>query len=407
MSTRQLASLLLPLLALSACRTEGPTTTEPEERQLTVQEQLVANANQHFGIQLLRQLAAASPTSNLMMSPLSVSMALGMTLNGAAGTTFDEMRRTLGFEGLERSAINAAYRGLLEQLRVRDPALTFTIANSIWHRDSFSVKPAFLEEARASFGAVVKPLDFSSPGAAATINAWVAQATGGRIPELIGSVKPEDMMFLINAMYFKAPWSAPFQKAATHAGSFRRADGVTVQAQLMTQDGSFATYQGNDVQAAELLYGDSSYAMLLVAPRAGSVDALLGKLTQEQLAGWVAALQTGRVMLTVPKFSFRYGGEIKSALQALGMQAVFRPFVADLSLINASYPDLHISSVIHKTFIAVDEEGTEAAAATAVTVGITSLPPVIAFDTPFLFVIRERASGTILFAGIVRDPTQA
>ncbi|NJD09210.1 MAG: serpin family protein [Gemmatimonadetes bacterium] len=406
MTPRYMAALLFPLLSASACGSESPTDSSPEERQLTVQEQLVANANQRFGVQLLRQLAAASPTSNLMLSPLSVSMALGMTMNGAVGTTYDEMRRVLGFEDLDRSAVNAAYRGLLEQLHVRDPRVAFTIANGIWYRDGFTVKPAFLEEARTSFGAVVRPLDFAAPNAPATINAWVSQATGGRIPELIASIKPEDMMFLINAMYFKAPWSAQFQKGATHAGSFRRDDGGTVQAQLMTQDGTFSWFQNGAVKAVELCYGDSSYAMLLVAPRAGPVAALVGSLTAEQLGSWLGALQPGRVQLTVPKYSFRYGAELKTALRTLGMQAVFTPFVADLSLISATRPDLHVSSVIHKTFIAVDEEGTEAAAATAVTVGVTSLPPALVFDSPFLFVIRERASGTILFAGIVRDPTQ-
>jgi serpin B len=406
MTNHRLAALLFALV-LPACDGAGPTDSGPEQRQLTVQEQLVVNANQRFGIRLLQQLADGAPTANLMISPLSVSMALGMTMNGAVGPTWSEMRTALGFEEIERAEINAAYQGLLEQLRGRDPRVTFTIANSIWHRQEFAVKRAFLEQAKTHFGAVVQPLDFNAPDAAATINDWVSRATAGRIPELIASVKPEDMLFLINAMYFKAPWSSPFLEAATHSGPFRRDDGVSVQAQLMTQDAVFAWHQDQEIQAVELPYGDSAYAMLLVAPRTGSSSSLVRGLTPDKLAAWVAALQPGRIMLTMPKFSFRYGEQLEKALQALGMQAVFKPTVADLSLINDERRDLHVSSVIHKTFIAVDEEGTEAAAATAVTVGITSMPPSVTFDRPFLFVIRERASGTILFTGLVRDPTRS
>jgi serpin B len=407
MPDRQLLPALLAAIAMTSCRSDGPTASKADPRQLTVQEQLVVNANQRFGLRLLARLAQDAPAENLMISPLSVSMALGMTLNGAAGTTYTEMRNTLGFDEIGRAEIDQAYRGLLEQLRLRDPEVTFTIVNSIWHRDEFPVRAAFLEEARTFFGAAVRSLDFNSPTAPTTINDWVSEATAGRIPELIASIDPLDMMFLINAMYFKAPWSSPFEKAATHAGNFRRDDGRSVQAQLMTQDAGFAWHQGDDIQAVELPYGDSVFSMLLLAPRSGTVNALASALTPEKLAGWLAALRPGRVMLTMPKFTFRYGDELKAALRALGMKAVFVPRVADLSLINASRDDLHVSSVIHKTFIAVDEAGTEAAAATAVTVGVTSLPPSLIFDRAFLFLIRERASGTILFAGIVRDPSRS
>jgi len=401
---RQCLPLLL-LPALAAC-SHSPTDNGPEERQLTLQEQLVTNANQRFGLQLLAQLAQAEPASNLMISPLSVSMALGMTLNGAGGNTFTEMRQVLGFEDISRDEIDAAYRGLLDQLRLRDPKVTFTIANSIWHRQDFAVKAAFLEAARSSFDAEVQALDFASPDAPGVINDWVSRATGGRIPELISGIGPLDMMFLINAMYFKAPWSAPFEKLATHTGSFHRDDGTVVQAPLMTQDGNFAWYQDNDVQVVELCYGDSAFSMLLVSPRSGPISTLVGQLAPEQVAAWVGSLQPGRVMLTVPKFSYRYGAQLKQALQAMGMHDVFVPMEADLSLINSTRNDLHVSDVIHKTFIAVDEEGTEAAAATAVTVGITSVPPSLVFDRPFLYLIRERESGTVLFAGIVHDPTR-
>jgi serpin B len=401
---------VLSVLAVSAlltgCATGGPTDSLEEPRDLTVREQAVAAETQRFGLNLLAQLGGADPARNVLISPLSVSLALGMTLNGAAGSTRAELQDVLGLRGLDAAGVNAAYRGLLSQLRGRDRRVTFTIANSVWYHDSFEVEPDFLAEAEQSFGAAVRPLDFARPDAPATINRWVNEATGGRIPEIVETIRDTDRLFLVNAVYFKAPWSSPFEKQATRAGPFTLSDDRTVQAQLMSQDGGFRSYLGADVHAAELLYGDSAYSMLLVRPRTGSVDALVRTLTPAVLDGWLGRLELQRVLLVLPRFRFEYGEQLKPALQALGVRAAFDPRTADFSGINRSAEDLHVSSVLHRTFIAVDEEGTEAAAATSVTIGVTSLPPTLAFDRPFLFLIRERASGTVMFAGIVRDPTQ-
>lgn len=407
----RLRLLPLPLLLLGAgCGSgDGPGIIDPpiDPRGLTAQEQLVVNANQHFGFNLLRQLNAAHRGENLMVSPLSVSLALGMTLNGAAGPTYDEMRRMLGFGEISRAEVNQAYRGLLEQLRVRDDDVEFTIANSIWYERAFSVEAPFLAEARDYFGSVVKPLDFSASTAPATINDWVSGATGGRITDLIEKIDPLDRLFLINAMYFKAAWSSPFEKQVTRVDEFRRADNSVVSVPMMLRDGGYAFALGSDVQLVELMYEDSAYSMVLAAPRSGSVDALVQSLTVARWEEWLGRLQTGRLMLRMPRFEFRSGDDLVDALKALGMRKAFDPWVADFSPMSRAADDLYVSAVQHKTFISVDEEGTEAAAATSVTMSVTSMPPQMTFDRPFFFAIRERSTGTVLFAGVVHDPTRS
>lgn len=406
--TFQHATALALSLALAACATHDRDITDPDidPRDLTAQERLVVGASQQFGLDLLRRVSASFPADNLMISPLSVSLALGMTMTGAEGATWDEMRRTLGFGELSREDVGAAYRGLLEQLRVRDERVQFTIANAIWYERRFAVQPDFLAAARTQFGAEVRPLDFSASSAPGTINDWVSRATGGRITDLVDRIDPLDVMFLVNAMYFKAPWSAPFLKQSTRAGEFERADGSTVSAQLMSQDGSFPNHDGSDAAVVELFYGDSAYSMVLALPKSGTVDALVQSLTVAKWEQWLAALRPGRILLTLPRFEYRTGDELSDELKALGMRTAFVPRQADFSRINPDAGDLYVSAVVHKTFISVDEEGTEASAATSVTMSVTSMPPSFSFTRPFLFAIRERSTGTILFTGVVRDPTK-
>jgi serpin B len=367
----------------------------------------VSNSSVAFGLDLFARVSAASSEPNAMVSPLSVSMALGMAANGAEDETLEAMRSVLGFGGLDETSVNEAYRGLIEQLRARDQKIEFSIANSVWHQQGFPAKAPFLDAARTYFDAEVRSLDFSAPSSPQTISKWAEDETKGRIKDLIESIEPDEVMFLVNAIYFKAPWSAPFEKNATRDGPFTRANGTTVTAKLMTVDASRPLVSNDEVQAVELLYGDSAFSMVLVMPAEGrSLDNLISSLTPERWNGWISQLQNGRVMLTMPRFRFDFGKTLNDALKDMGMEIAFTPYEADFDRIaDVSPQELYISRVEHKTFIAVDEEGTEAAAATAVGIGITSLPPSLAFDRPFLFAIRERSLGTLLFVGRVGDPT--
>jgi serine protease inhibitor len=396
--------MLFGALALSGC---AKTISGPEPvRNFTTAEQAVSAANTGFGLQLLQRLHAAESQPNVLVSPLSVSMALGMAMNGAAGETYDAMRSTLGFGNLPEDEVNAAYRGLIAQLRARDARVEFQLANSVWYRQGFAVKQPFLLAAQQHFDASVQALDFSSPAAPRTISQWAEDRTGGRIRDLVEQIDPLDVMFLVNAVYFKAPWQHPFEPAATQQRPFRRAEGSSVSVATMTQDRALPWFRDDDVQLVELPYAGGSFSMVLIAPASGTgLDGLVARLSAQQWEQWLSRLETGRVMLSMPKFRFDYGVQLLPALEALGMGIAFRPRDADFTRI-ADHDDLHISAVQHKSFIDVHELGTEAAAATSVTISVTSMPPELRFDRPFIFAIRERSSGTILFIGRVADPSR-
>lgn len=382
----------------------GPGAGDPT-LPLTAQEIHVSAASNAFGLELFRRVSVLADEANVLISPLSVSMALGMTLNGAAGSTFADMAATLGFSGMPESEINAAYEGLIAKLRARDPRVEFGLANSLWYERSFPVEQPFIDALRSHFDARVSALDFADPAAPGTINAWVSSETGGRIKDLIDRIDPLEKLFLVNAVYFKGPWTTTFDPNATHPESFTRADGSVVQVPTMMNDAQYASYEADGVQAVELLYADSAYGMVLVAAAPGlPLNDVVSRLSPESWRRWTSGLKRGRLMLFVPKFRFDFGQPLGQPLADMGMAVAFRPYDADFSRINPERDDLHISRVEHKTYIDVHELGTEAAGATAVVGAVVSMPPVMRFDRPFLVAIRERESGTLLFIGRVGDP---
>jgi serpin B len=394
------------LLSLVSCQDSPAEPGEQEPvRAFTAQEIQVSAANTGFGLSLVREVHASASAPNVLVSPLSASMALGMTANGARGATYDAMRSTLGFGSLSEPEINAAYEGLIRQLRARDPKVEFRLANSVWHERTFSVEQPFLDAARKHFDAEVRALDFGAANAPGIISSWAEQQTGGRIKNLIQQIDPLEVMFLVNAVYFKAPWTTPFDRNLTRDSPFRRLDGSTIQVPTMSADASRPFFTDPEVEAVELLYADSAFSMVVLVPGAGrTLDQLIASLTTERWGAWMSRLTTGRLIVTMPKFRFDFGTQLDPALKAMGMTIAFTPFVADFGRITRVRDDVYISRVEHKTFIDVHELGTEAAAATAVGVGVTSLPPSIHIDRPFLFAIRERSSGTLLFIGRVGDP---
>jgi serine protease inhibitor len=410
MSARVILAGAVTVLMLAACGESEPAGIDQREppRGFTTDEAAVARASNSFGLALLRQVHAGDSRANLMLSPLSASMALGMTLNGAAGGTWEAMRGTLGFAGMSEDEINAAYRGLIAQLLARDHTVEFRLANSVWHDAAFPIKQPFLDAAAEYFDAEVAGLDFDNQAASlGRINGWVDRQTGGRIEKILDYIDPLEIMFLVNAVYFKAPWSMTFETNATRSGPFRRADGSTVDVPLMNNDAAYLHFVNDEAYGVELLYGDSAFSMVLIAPAEGrTLDGLIGGLTPQRWQSWIDAFQVGRVMLTMPKFRFEYGTSLDDALKAMGMEIAFTPRLAEFPRIG-DRDDIHISRVDQKTFIDVHEKGTEAAGVTVVGVGVTSMPPSVRFDKPFLVAIRERESGTLLFLGRVGDPSRS
>ena len=409
MRLRRLAALAV---LTAACNDpNGPSgsriTTLP--RPLTSSEQAVITASNTFGFNLLRELEKTRGDSNIFMSPLSASMALGMTMNGAAGQTFDEMRATLGFGAQPPSQINASYRSLIELLRGLDKSVDFRIANSIWYRDGFPFAASFLDESREYFDARVAGLDFTRPSAPTTINDWVKQSTNGKIPTIIdGAIDGDAVMFLINAIYFNGSWTTRFDKAKTRPDQFTTISGTTAPVAMMHRARDTVRVAATpDAQLVELPYGRGAYAMTILLPRDGkSVRDVIATLSGDAWTTAVGSLASQSFELAMPKFTLEWDALLNDPLQALGMRQAFGPGGADFTRMStAAGRQLFISKVKQKAYVDVHEDGTEAAAVTSVQIDLVSLPPSIRIDRPFVFAIRERLSGTIVFMGkIVRPP---
>ena len=397
----------LVLLAAAGC---GDSPTEPPTgvneitrlpRALSAAEVDVIGASNRFAFGLFAE--ANRPEANLFLSPLSASMALGMTMNGAAGETWNQMRDVLGFGGLAEEEINTAYESLLELLVGLDPAVETAVGNSVWTRQGFPVHADFLAAVRETFDAEVAELDFASPLASERINEWVRAATNGRIEDIVPSPIPGAVvMYLINAIYFKAPWTFQFDPSDTRSEPFRLDDGSTRTVPLMTLRRDLPYLENDRFQAVDLPYGGSAFSMSVLLPRPGmSVDDLAASLDAEQWEDIVSDLRETDLQLFLPRFRLAHERTLNDDLAALGMVDAF-DHRADLTRLSP-VAGLWISSVKQKSWVDVNEEGTEAAAATVVTV-VESAVPVFRADRPFLFFIRERLSGTILFAGKLASP---
>ena len=388
----------------------APTPITHLPRDLTAAEGRLVSTDNRFAFKLFRQIADGTPAdSSLFISPLSVAMALTMAYNGAAGTTQQEMAIALELEGFPLDELNASYRGLIDLLRELDRQVKFEIANSIWYRHDWTFEQAFLDANRAYFDAAVRPLDFASPTAARTINAWVSDRTQGRIPSIVDDPLPsEDVMYLINAIYFKGSWTQQFDKSRTRPAPFLLRDGssATVPTMFTAEPAQVRLAAAPGVTVLDLPYGGRAFSMTIVVPRdPAGLDSLVATLTEDRWNEWTAALDSAAVDVSLPKFRLSYAASLQQVLSALGMPHAFCDSggPTDFTRMRAA-GDLCITKVKHKAFVDVNEEGTEAAAATSIGMGVTSAPQSVNVDRPFLFAIRENLSGTVLFLGRIMRP---
>jgi serine protease inhibitor len=412
----QISFILLAVLLFSTCQSDvtGPGDTGPKgelPRDLSASEMKLVEADRSFSYRIFSETVAYDhEEDNIMISPLSISMALAMTLNGAEGQTYEHMRETLHLSDMDLEEINEAFESLMDLLTTVDPEVTMKIANSIWHRTELPVKDDFLERVEKHFGAQIEGLDFSDPAAVDIINNWVNENTEGLIPEIIEDIPDHMVMYLINALYFKGDWLRQFDTDETRRADFHLETGETIQVEMMHQEGLFATYMSGDVQMVELPYGDSLFSMTVMMPSNPDmpVDQFVKDyVNAENLAEWRSNLHVDNREATVelPKFELEYEIEYNDILKAMGMEIAFAEGRADFNgIADVSPLNLYIDNVKHKTFITVDEEGTEAGAATSVGIGVTSMPPQLTFNRPFVFIIHERESGANLFMGRVKNP---
>lgn len=419
---------IIPILALAALALSCGDSTGPGgapalitelPRKLTVGEQAVIEGSNRFAFDLLRDVWAGRPADspNVFLSPLSASMALGMTMNGADGDTWTQMRDLLGFEGLEEPEINASYHDLIALLLDLDPAVTFGLGNSIWAAEGVPFREAFYNRVAEDFGAEVQERDFGDPATLAAINGWVDQVTNGRITRLLDEVPAGMIMYLVNAIYFEGDWRQPFDPDRTEEATFFRMLPLsTVRVPMMSLEAELRTFSTSTAVGVELPYGGDAFEALAVLPQgSSSMDALVASLDTAVWADWMARLDGAAVeerVVALPRFELEYGRTLNDALIGLGMPDAFSDVDADFTRLTPldlpageGPPWVYVSEVKQKAFLKVDEEGTTAAAATSVGVALTSVPMSIRFDHPFLLAIRERLSGTILFIGVIGDPS--
>ena len=380
---------------------------EPETVSIDIN---VVTANTRFGFDLFNDIRKIEQDKNIFISPLSISIALAMTLNGASGETEQAMTNTLYLQQLDSESINTGYAGLRHTLQTSDPKVTLTIANSLWARQDVPFKQDFLQRNTEFFGAEVSTLDFTDPNTLTTINQWVNTNTHGKITKILDEINPDMVLFLINAIYFKGTWQTEFDPSRTRDSTFYLATGDEKQIPMMTRTGDYLYYENNEAkfQAISLPYGDGRMSMSIFLPyRESDLNTFLEGLNTENWENWVSQFHEQEVFLSMPKFKLEYEKTLNTPLQSLGMGIAFAPGLADFSRmadLEALGKNLYIGEVLHKAVVEVNEEGTEAAAVTSVGIRATSAPPAFMANRPFFFAIRDNETKTVLFMGTVVDP---
>jgi serine protease inhibitor len=394
------------VLMLSQCGL--PIDPQPGiAEDISVNERQIAASGNTFGFNLFRELNKEEIGENMFISPLSVSYALGMTLNGAAGDTRTAMMNTMALKGLSMDEINASYKRLMAYLVHVDPKVLLEIANSIWYREGLHVELDFIAVNQRYFDALVRALDFYRSDAPDIINGWIREKTHGKIDEVIERIDRNVVMFLINAIYFKGTWLYEFDPEHTKDDIFTKEDGTTIPVKMMEQQSEFNYFENDLFQAIDLPYGDEKYSLTVFLPKPGSkTDDLVALMSEENWDRWRAEFSGEKksVNLFLPRFTLEYDASLKAVLIALGMGRAFAPGAHFTNIDKAG--GLWIDDVLHNTFVEVNEEGTEAAAVTVVVIirGTSSGIPIMRVDRPFIFFIREKESDTILFMGKIVEP---
>lgn len=372
--------------------------------------QAVGAAGNDFGFRLLHTLAAEKPTGNLFFSPFSVSQALTLAMSGAGGQTQTEMAKTLGLASLPQARINAANAQILPAL-TSQPDAQITVANALWASTGRTFSPSFQADAKRFYHAQATTLDFGVPAGAQAINAWVSANTHGKITQIVtaGDVASAPAV-LTNAIYFHGKWQKPFDKDRTKDQPFHLAGGRTKPVQMMAQTETFAYLDTPQFQAASLPYGIGHVSLLVLLPKMGAdIDALVQKASGSTVHQWLEAMQPTKIEIHLPRFKADDKAKLKQPLSALGMASVFANGV---DFFPMGLGNTKIGEVLHRATLEVDEQGTVAAAATAVVMRVGSAAPrnppppipVMRVDRPFLVLIRDTGTGSLLFAGVIRDP---
>lgn len=385
-------------------KNETAPTPFPENMEMEAKSAIASN--NEFGFDLFKKLYQDNSSDNMMISPVSISLALAMTYNGAEGETKTAFENTLHLEDLSRDQINIIYQNLQNYLKKTDSKVQMNIANSIWSKQGTNVEEKFKTNINEFYNAEFRIEDFSNPATLDAINNWVEQNTEGKIQNILGRIPDNAFMYLINAIYFKGIWTNSFDTKDTYSGEFTDEKEGVSQVDYMTAEMDINYFNNDLFTAIELPYGDKDYAMIILLPNENKkVRDIIDELNDSNWKYWMDSFSVLGLNVHLPKFKFGYKKELNSILTDLGMGNAFSN-AANLSGISKDV-QLQISKVIHQSFIEVNEKGTEAAAATVVEIVNTSVgggPRTIHIDKPFFFVIKEKQTNSIVFMGDVKNP---
>jgi len=403
--------MILPLWMISCEKNKALVITDPVSITLSAPEtEIVSNGN-NFSLRVLKSVIEEDGTNrNIMISPYSLSVALSMTANGAAGATLDSMMTTLGFGERSLSELNSFYKKVTSAILSTDPSTTIAIANSIWFKNTLSVKNTFEQANSYWYDATVKGLDFSAPDAPVVINNWSSDKTNGLIKKVIGQINPNDIMYLLNAVYFKSIWGENFDFKIynTTTEPFYKEGGQTVNVRMMNNDRKYLYFSDKNLTAISIPYGNGSFEYVALLPaQNNTVSNLADQISDEEYFNNILARRnSAEIMLSMPKFKYSFDVDLKSTLSKMGMGIAMDSERADFSNLFNENLDSYISMIKQYNYIELNEAGTEAASVTVVGVGVTSLPVKVSvkFNRPFLYFIREKSTGIVLFAGRIANP---
>jgi serpin B len=393
---------------------QGLAYAAADEKAQATDKNLVA-ATTRFAVKIFKEISKEDEGKNIFISPLSISTALTMVYNGAEGSTKEAMAETLEITGMTTEEVNQNYLNLIGSLENADSGVHLNIADSIWMKEEFapSVKQAFIKQLSTYFKSDLYTRDFEDPKTVSEINSWISTKTNNKINKMIEKVDDQIVMFLINAIYFKGDWATPFDEKETHTDDFNLPDGSKVKVSFMSNTDDYKYYSGSNYEAIRLPYGRDKMAMYVLLPNEDlDIDSFIESISQSELDESFSSYAKTEVDIDLPKFKLEYGVKrLNDALNNLGMGIAFNPGEANfegIAPVHASN-NLYIDFVDHKAFVEVNEKGTEAAAATVVGIGRTSIPLTQTFtvDRPFVFIIRDDRSGSILFMGKITNPLEA
>ena len=368
---------------------------------LTKSQQAVMEKGNDFAFSLLRESSKEFAGENLFLSPMGVTIVSSMLANGAEGATYDEIVEAVGLKGCSIDQVNDCYATLVAALYKADSKVSFSLANSIWAAKDISLKKKFRTNMEKTFDAESYSVDFGAAGTLKQVNDWCSKKTNGLIPKMFDQLSPLTRMLLINALYFKGDWVYAFAEKSSYEGDFQTLAGGKAKAQFMSLGRELDVYQDKDVSFVKMPYGNGAFLMEAIVP-SGDFKAFLSSLSFSQLQRWDLAVTTTQAELRFPKFTAEFDTDegLVPVLMRLGMKKAFSANEADFS--NMADEGLYVSNFRQKTFVKIDEKGTEAAAVTEAEMRKNAIgggEMFLVFDRPFVYLIREKSTGAILFIG--------